>query len=70
MSELRQIVKREKEQGNFMSADVSTRTTKMVAWWVEKGLDIVDALQYALFNFVNDDERTMFVNAVKIKDIL
>jgi len=52
---------------NFITADVSTRTTKMVAWWVEKGLDIHQALEYALYNFVGRDERVLFVDAIKAR---
>lgn len=67
MDTLRDVCKREREQMNFITADVSTRTSKMIAWWVEKGLDIHQALEYALYNFVGRDERVLFVDAIKAR---
>lgn len=69
MTVLRDVCKRQREEMNFITADVSTRTSKMVAWWIEKGLDINQALEYALYNFLNRDERVLFVDALRNKGL-
>lgn len=70
MNTLREVCQRERDNNNFITADVSTRTTKMVAWWVEKGLDIERALGYALYNFVGRDELTLFTDKLRISGVL
>lgn len=70
MHTLREAADKKRGEGDFISADLSTRTTKTVAWWVEKGLDIRTSLEYALFNFVGNDERTMFTDVLRIKGVL
>jgi MoxR-like ATPase len=69
MNAFRDTVNRQRKEGNFITADVSTRVTKQIAWWLSLGLDFNLALRYALYNFITDDEKVLFSDTARLNGI-